>query len=175
MTEIIELGGGNNPQFHPNVDSRAGLNVDIVADFNKPLDMIESDKYDIVYSRYSIEHISWRNVKQFIKEIYRIAAPLGLVFIQTANLYEQCKRAVEEESKGNWEMVSCMIFGDLDYPENSHKCGFSPSYMTKLFQEVGFLSISVTPLDGCPTDLILQAQKPETVQLYVPVSEVFEK
>jgi len=158
--KAIELGGGQNAQFHPNVDMRKGIGVDIVADFNEPLTMIESDAYELVYCRYAIEHLSWRKVEGFVKEMFRICDKGGLVFVITANLYEQCKRAVEEEAKGNWGMVSCMIFGDLDYPENSHKVGFSPSYIKKLFEDAGFVSVVVSPLEGCVTDLILQAQKP---------------
>ena len=32
---VIELGGGDNPYFRPNLDVRSGPTVDIVADFNK--------------------------------------------------------------------------------------------------------------------------------------------
>jgi ubiquinone/menaquinone biosynthesis C-methylase UbiE len=154
------LGGGANPRFRPNVDCRMiEGKVDIVADLNKPLTMIGSEEYDIVYCQYGIEHLSWRTVKGFIAELYRICAYNGMVIVITANLLNQCKRAIEEESKGNWEMVSCMIFGGQDYLENAHACGFSPSYIKKLFEDVGFVNVVVSPLQGCDTDLVLECMK----------------
>jgi ubiquinone/menaquinone biosynthesis C-methylase UbiE len=169
--KTIELGGGENPQFRPNVDVRAGKNVDIVADFNKPLDMLKSDSYDMVFSRYNIEHINWRNIKQFVSEMYRICGEGGMVFVTTANLLEQCKQAI---AWGNdWERISQMIFGDLTYDENSHKVGWSPESFKKLFEDAGFVTVVVTPLNECITDMILEAQKPYTI--YVPVSRYIEE
>ena len=74
--KVIELGGGANPQVHPNVDCRPCFDaqgnptVDFQADFNKPLP-IGSDEFDGVFSQFSLEHISWRNVPQFLKEVFR--------------------------------------------------------------------------------------------------------
>ena len=69
--KIIELGGGNRPYFRPNVDVRAGENIDIVADFNEPLPL-NDEEYDGVVSVYCIEHVSWRKVKLFVDECFRI-------------------------------------------------------------------------------------------------------
>jgi len=156
MSKPIELGGGNNPRIRPNVDKRAGPNVDIVADFEKPLPL-PSDEYSYVFSMYAIEHISWRNVTQFIQELYRISATPGMVEIFTANLLEQCK--VVAESK-EWDMnFSTMLFGDQDYPDNTHRVGFSPDYITKLFLKAGFTKVEVIPLPTCKTDMIIRAYK----------------
>jgi ubiquinone/menaquinone biosynthesis C-methylase UbiE len=154
--EIIELGGGETPYIRPNVDVRPGPSVDIVADLNKPLPL-ESDKYDIVFCRYAIEHISWRNVKGFITEVFRICKPGGKATVITANLLEQCKMIAKSEA---WsENFSCMIFGDLNYDENSHKCGFSPEYAKLLFTDAGFSTVVVTPVPGCKTDMVITAYK----------------
>lgn len=142
--KVIELGGGNRPIFHPNADVRKLPGVDIVIDFNNlPYLELKSNEYDLVYSSYLMEHVSWRKVKEFINEIYRILKPNGKVQIITANLYEQCKIIANNKE---WDdNFSTMIFGDLDYPENSHKCGFSPDYARKLFKEVGFRHVDIIP------------------------------
>jgi ubiquinone/menaquinone biosynthesis C-methylase UbiE len=158
--KAIELGGGANPRFRPNVDTRMiEGKVDIVADFNLPLDMLESDSYDMVYSQYSIEHINWRNVQQFIKEMYRICNDGGMVFVITANLFEQCKKAIDW--KDDWKKVSQMIFGDMNYGENSHKVGWTPEALKMEFENAGFVNVVVTPLQGTPTDMTLEALKVE--------------
>ena len=68
---VIELGGGDNPYFRPNVDVRSGDTVDVVADFNQSLPLTNST-YDGVFSCYCIEHLSWRKVKLFVSEVFRI-------------------------------------------------------------------------------------------------------
>jgi len=159
---VVELGGGSSPRHCRkygngiNVDVRPMDTVDVVADFEKPFPLA-STEYDLVYSAYCIEHVSWRNVKQFIKEIYRILRPSGRTVIITANLLEQCRVVVNSQV---WEEnFSCMLFGDQNYGENSHKCGFSPEYAIKLFKEVGFATVNVVPLPQCQTDMIVEAVK----------------
>lgn len=159
-SRIVELGGGETCVFRPNVDVRPGPTVDIVADFNNPLP-IPDKSYDGVYSSYNIEHMSWRKVKQFISEIYRILDDGGVVFVITANLYEQCKSLIKED----WvEDDICRLFGGQNYSgndwiSNAHYCGFSPNYAVKLFREAGFSTVITIPHPHCKTDLIIEAHK----------------
>jgi len=154
--KVVELGGGQNPKFRPNIDCRKMLNVDFVMDFEKPLPL-DSDQFDMVYSAYTLEHVSWRNLKSFVKEIWRILKPTGKAVIVTANLLEQCKKVVAAKE---WnEDFSCLIFGGQDYPENTHKSGLSMASAIRLFREAGFKSVSVAPLKGCITDMGIEAYK----------------
>ncbi len=154
--KYLELGGGNNPKYHPNIDVRAEESVDIVASLEEHLP-IESNSIDVVYSAYAIEHISWRKVSHLVSEIYRILKNNGSCVLITANLKEQAKVIA---SKENWEgdYENRLIFGDQDYYENSHRCGFSPEYITRLFQEAGFM-VKVIYHPNCATDMIVQAHK----------------
>ena len=152
----IELGGGNYPQIHPNLDCRKLDNVDIVADFEKPLPL-PNDEYDFVLSKFVLEHIGWRHAQDFICEIYRILKPNGRVIITTANLLEQAKQIT---SKLTWDGTeSNLIFGGQDHEGNFHKCGFSPQYLEKCFRDAGFSKVITAPLLGCPTDMWLEATK----------------
>ena len=166
MNNVIELGGGNCPVYSRklgnglNLDCRVGENVDIVTDFEKPLPLPDNE-YDLVYSSYAIEHVSWHNLQQFIREIHRILAPRGKALIITANLLEQAKVLVNKEK---WELNDlCMVFGNLDYPENSHKSSMSPELATRLFREAGFSRVIVYA-HPCPTDMIIEAIKVEVVK-----------
>lgn len=153
---VIELGGGAHPKLRPNVDCRSGLNVDFVMDFEKPL-AFDSDQFDMVYSAYTLEHLSWRKVKGFVKEVYRILKPTGKAVIITANLLEQCKKVA---SAKEWnEEFSCLIFGGQDHEHNFHKCGFSLESAVHLFKEAGFKSVTVAPLKECATDMTIEAYK----------------
>jgi predicted SAM-dependent methyltransferase len=156
VSKTIEIGGGNNPRYRPNMDIRSGDKVDIVADLNNKFPL-EDSSYDYVFCAFMIEHLSWRSIPQFLSEVYRILEPSGRCTFITANLLEQCRKAVETK---NWdENVIGMIFGGQDYPENTHRAGFSPSYAIKLFREAGFSGVTVYPLEGCNTDMIVEAVK----------------
>lgn len=153
---VIELGGGNRPYFRPNLDVRSGENIDIVADFNKILPL-ESNSYSGVFSCYCIEHLSWRKVRLFISEVYRILKQNGKAVFITANTEKQMQYVLAHDE---WnDDCSCIIFGDQDYPENTHMNSLCPRYAIKLLSEAGFSNIIVMPHGALGTDMIIEAQK----------------
>jgi predicted SAM-dependent methyltransferase len=158
--KIVELGGGDRPAFHPNVDVRAGAVVDVVADLGEPLPL-PSEGYDGVYSSYALEHVSWRKVRGLISETARILKPGGRAVFITANLYEQARYIVEREREGWEDKDVCCIFGDQDYDDNTHRSGFSPEFAFRLFQDAGFSDILIVPYGELHTDMIIEAKKKE--------------
>ena len=167
--KILELGGGAHPLVRPNVDVRfcedaqGRRTVDVVADFEKPLPL-EDQEYDGVFSQYCIEHITWRNTQKFVKEIYRILKPGGKAVIITANTEAQIQWI--KDHPGGWddqppfESFSCVLFGDSDYAENSHKAYFDTRLLHHLFHEAGFEKIEIQPYGARDTDFVLQANRP---------------
>jgi predicted SAM-dependent methyltransferase len=159
---ILECGGGDRPQFRPNMDFRPSPTVDIVHDLNKPFPILDNT-YDGVFSMYAIEHLSWRKVKDFVKEMYRVIKPGGRAIIITANLLEQCRMLTKLPDLV--ETNAAMLWGDQNYDgkdwvANAHHCGFSPASVTKLFKEAGFEGVVVEPLPVCNTDMSIEATKP---------------
>lgn len=160
--KIIELGGGAQPQWHPNVDVRPCFDatghptVDFTADFGQPLPIM-SDEWDVVFSRYAIEHISWRQVRGFVSEIFRILKPGGTAVIVTADAEAQMRWALAQD----WdERVSQCLGGDQEYLENSHKTFFNPTWAARLFREAGFSSVLVYPHGEFKTDMVIEVMKP---------------
>lgn len=158
-SKIIEIGGGRNPFFRPNLDVRAEPEVDIVADINETLPL-DSDSFDGVFCRYALEHISWRKIKDFIGEIHRILAPGKTAYFVTANLLEQARVLTELDEFE--DKYVCMVFGDNDYPENTHRCGFSPEFAGRLFQEQGFEKVIIMKHPDWRGDMMIEATKPHT-------------
>ena len=154
----LELGGGATPQLHPNLDLRKVDGVDIIASLEHPLP-IKSDSIDELQCTYAIEHISWRKIDQFVLEISRILKPNGIATFLTANLKEQAKAIAGREWDGS---ESCMVFGDQDFGENAHKCGFSPESAKSLFEKAG-LTTEISPHPNCPTDMVIRAVKPGNI------------
>lgn len=168
---IVELGAGARPMVHPmcmggrdlSVDCRLARNeqgqqtVDFAADFEEPLP-ITSDEWDGLFCQFCLEHLSWRKVHQFVAECYRIIKPGAKAVFITANTKAQMQWVL---NRNEWDdHSSCILFGDLDYPENSHKNALSPEYAIKLFQEAGFDSVKIQPYGELSTDMVIEATKP---------------
>lgn len=165
---VIELGGGDKPYFRPNLDVRPGATVDIVADFNKPLPLTDAE-YDGVFSSYCIEHISWRKVRDFIKEVHRILKNGGKAVFITANTKRQMEWVLAQDE---WnDDSSSIIFGDQNYDENTHRNSLCPSYAIKLMREAGFENVIVLPHGALGTDMIIEVSKPQQLSR----KELFDK
>lgn len=165
--KVIELGGGDNPRFRPNVDIRPGPKVDFVCDLNGVPNLMPSvhGTYDGVYSQYALEHVSWRNVGKFIEAAAKLLKPNGKLFLIIPNLIEQAKYVLAKEKAGEFgDKEVCCIFGDQNYEgadwrANSHTAGFSPWTITKLLREHGFEDVLVLPHPETDTDMIVEARK----------------
>lgn len=161
--KVLELGGGQNAVFHPNLDIREGPGVDIVADLNEPLP-IESESYYGVFCQFLLEHLRVPRLRPFISEVHRILTPEGIAVIITANLLEQAKVLIERE-EWNDDLIQMVYGGNPDYPENYHHLGLSPQYAIKLFREAGFHTITIfehpvaMQIWGRSTDMIIEARK----------------
>ncbi len=163
---VLELGGGDVPQLRPNADCRPGPQVDMVMDFNKPLPL-ETGYYGSILSKFAIEHISWRNVSQFIAEVYRALAPGGTFVCIMPNTAAQMQWIFSNpngwDDKGPFEAASEVLYGSQDYPENSHKAFFSPGIVDMLFKAVGFTNLEIHPYGERETDMCVRAEKPHQV------------
>lgn len=160
-TKILELGGGNNP--HPQstvrVDVRPGPHTSFVCDFNDPLP-IATGEFDVVYSQYCLEHLSWRKVRQFLGECCRVLKPGGKAVFVTANTEAQiewCKKNPGGwDGKDDFDSLSCVLFGDQDYEANTHRNYLSPAILVRLLREAGFGKVVVHPWGERKTDMAVE-------------------
>jgi len=154
----VEVGGGKCPLIHPNVDIIPDPMVDIIHDLSQTPWPLKDNSYDGVFCQYCIEHMEWRKVPEFIKELYRILDANGTAVVFTSNLLEQCKSVVEQ---GVNQGTNERVFGSQEFPNygGCHKCGFSPEYAVELFKKAGFNMVSVLPHPISKTDMIIEAHK----------------
>lgn len=182
-TKVIELGGGANrhPLAQVNVDARQCFTpdgrptVDIPdVDFNKPLPLMDAE-WDVVICQYALEHLSFRNVLPFLKEVWRILKPGGVAAFTTANTLAQhdwLRRNPEGwDGKGRFEAASEMFFGSQDYPENTHKLYMDPDIAEALFTAVGFVSVATHAVGERDTDLGVIARKAKEALVLVQGGE----
>lgn len=153
---VLEVGGGANPRFRPNLDVRPLPTVDIVADLGGAWPVPDGG-FDGVYSAYVMEHISWRKVPVFVGEIWRVLRPGGTATVVTSNTEAQMRWALRQEVFD--EKIGQCLFGDNDYPENTHRAAFNPDYVIRLFREAGFTDVFVQPAGELRTDMVIEARK----------------
>ncbi len=166
---VLELGGGDNPHPRSNVrvDVRDGPQVDFTQDFNEPLAGIGSDEFDVVFCQFALEHVSFRVVPQFLRECLRVLKPGGLAVFVVPNTKEQqywIHRNPEGwDGKDFFTSASELLFGSQDYPENSHRSYFDEKIAQSLFNEAGFRDVHVSPYGERETDMVVQANKPMSI------------
>jgi SAM-dependent methyltransferase len=155
--KLLELGGGDQPLLHPNLDSRRLHLVDIVWDLDNPPYPVPDQAVDGILCKFAAEHISWKKVQAFCDELYRITRPGGVVVLITPNTLEQCKRIVQE---GEFTQdTECMLFGGQGYPEDTHACAWSPKLAQDRLFRAGFYEVKTFPWPDAITDMIIQARK----------------
>jgi ubiquinone/menaquinone biosynthesis C-methylase UbiE len=136
---------------------------------------LESSAWQGVYCAFALEHISWRRVRGFIGEVYRILAPGGLAVLVTADTYAQCKKALGTAPEEWGDNISNLLFGGQEYSDNTHKVALSRAGAVKMFREAGFCDVQTLDHPGITgpngyeqvtTDFIIEARKSAAVITY---------
>lgn len=167
--KILELGCGDkrHPQADVACDIRPAPHVDFPVDMERPFtgeQAISSSEFDAVLCVYALEHVTWRNVPQLLSEVFRVLKPGGKALFVTANTRKQLEWAAANpegwDGKDFFSSVSCVLFGDCDYPDNVHKSYFDPEILTSLFRAAGFSDVLTMPYGARSTDVLVEATKP---------------
>lgn len=178
---LLELGGGGKPLVHPTVMGGRDVNVDVrtcyndqgqqttdfAADFNEPLPL-QDNEFDGVFSMFCLEHVSWRKVLDFLRESCRVLKPGCKAVFVIPNTEAQLRHIQTHpegwDGKPLFESASCVLFGDQDYPENSHRAYFNPTLAVELFQRAGYERVVTQPYGTADTDMVVEAYKPEVLE-----------
>ena len=146
--EVIELGGGENPLYRPNLDITLFKAVDIVCDLTKGIPLPDSSVGKI-YSQDFLEHLSFRDCLHLLGECNRILRKGGEIEFITPDI----EKTLFTHSSFN-EHVHHMVVGD-DYifrcknwnegrPELRHRMWFSPDLITYILTKEGWLNIIIS-------------------------------
>ena len=160
--QILEVGGGDQPLFRPNLDMRKLPTVDYVCDLEGKWP-IADESFDGVFGKFVIEHIAWRKIPYFLSECFRVLKPDGAIMMVSPNTLEQCREIVKL-GKISIESNSLIFGGQEERGWNEHKAAFSPEYAAEIFQKAGFINVQVEPWPGqiwtgAQTDMIIRAYK----------------
>ncbi len=127
-------------------------------DISKPLPL-ESNSIEEILANDVLEHLQRYEVEPVLREFYRVLEPEGRLTIKSPNI-RVLAFALASGAISDTEFERKM-YGDQNYPENTHKCGFSPAILASRLARAGFsIKSSVDGTDGDWSNLIVEAVKP---------------
>lgn len=133
----LEVGAGTNfRNSYIHLDKRPLPHIEIVADARHiPL---EDESCEEVYAAHLLEHFSWREIPDVLKEWYRVLQQNGKLEIYVPDFNHL--RQMENTTRALW-----FIYGEQDYEENFHKSGFTLESLSSQMTQVGFKDIKRLP------------------------------
>jgi predicted SAM-dependent methyltransferase len=116
------------------------LVLDLEKDLLKPF---PDNSADEIIARDCVEHISWRRVEDLLRDIHRVLRCSGRAYIQVPDLEAIAKKVILNpdfcyNELCGWKAISFWVYGAQDYPENTHKAGFTIPTLKKLMESIGF-------------------------------------
>ncbi|MGC8983531.1 MAG: class I SAM-dependent methyltransferase [Desulfurococcaceae archaeon] len=146
-----------------NIDVRKTKPNVLVLDLEKELlRPFPDNSVDEIIARDCVEHISWRRVEDLLKDMFRVLKCCGRVYIQVPDLEAIARKIILNPDfcyggLCGWKAISFWVYGGQDYPENTHKAGFTIPTLKKLLESLGF-EIETIQNDG-GTNIICWARK----------------
>jgi len=135
----LEIGCGNKPTpGYTHLDIRDLPHVDIIDDA-ETLEKIEDESCDKILAVQVLEHFSHKKTLNILKLWYSKLKSDGELELEVPDLKLFCTLWVNGFVKEPWAFIS--IFGGQNYPENTHKAGFTKNYLASLLKTVGFKQV----------------------------------
>lgn len=146
----LNLGCGDDiREGYINIDVRKTDPRVLVMDLEKELlKPFPDNSVEEIIARDFIEHLSWRRVEDFLRDMYRVLKPGGKAYIQVPDLEAIAKKIILNPDfcfgeLCGWRAISYWVYGGQEYPENTHKAGFTIPTLKRLLESIGFKVISI--------------------------------
>jgi len=159
----VKWGAYKRPDFI-NIDCRREVKPDLVVDLEKEfLRMFKDESVEEICMKDFLEHLSWRVVDEFLEDCHRVLKRRGKVWIQTPDLEVIAKQVIldpdfEYGELSGYKAISFWTYGEQNYLENLHKCGFTMTTLKQLLEQVGFKVDEIRSDGG--SNMIVEAHKP---------------
>lgn len=138
MYEVVELGGGDRPYYHPNLDLLSHPMVDIRCDLSSGILPLPDLCAQRIFSIDFIEHLRFDGFIELLKECKRVLIDGGIIEFITPDV----AKAIETFPDIN-RHVANVIFGEVDanHPEKIHKTWWTPPMMVYVLSVEGWRDI----------------------------------
>ena len=145
-----------------NLDVRPLPNVDFVVNLEEAKLPFPDGFFKEIHAIDVIEHVSYRRVKQLLAEIARVTACGGILHVRVPDMELIAKYLLEGKFPGihgDWfETMSWYIYGEQDYPENTHKSAFTKETLRQLLEGAGFSVLKLFNEMGHPNAVAIASK-----------------
>jgi len=138
----LHLGCGNIIlDGYTNIDIVPGEGIDVVSDV-RSLPMYKDASVDEVYLSHVLEHFSWKQAPEILKEYFRVLKPGGVLRIAVPDMNKIMRLYVEH---WDWfqdpaqKVWSGLIYGGHETEYDCHHAGFNFPYLKYLLESAGFV------------------------------------
>lgn len=130
----LHLASGNNklPDY-VSIDLREG--ADIVGDMR--VLSYDDNTIDEIYICHGIEHLSFKDVSNALREYKRVLVPGGLLRLSLPDFHQLVKVA----QKAGLRYARYALMGGQEYAENFHYSVWDKETLTKELREAGFMHV----------------------------------
>lgn len=147
----LNLGCGKDYRVgYVNVDIRKDVGADTIwnlEDFPYPWG---NNSIEDIFAKDVVEHITYHKQNQMLAEFYRILQPEGFLEIYCPDLEALWEHYYINRSNSGggfghphaW--MEHFIFGGQDYPDNTHRAGYTKELMKWRLEKAGFKIISMS-------------------------------
>lgn len=142
---LLDVGCGDRPfedgRGWTHFDERPLPHVEIVGFAEDLSAYVLPGSCDEIMARHILEHFSWRDTVEILKDWKHCLKPDGLLRIEVPN-FEWQSMALASAERTDEEMVE-YVFGSQDYPGNFHKAAFTPRLLAIKLSAAGFDGIEI--------------------------------
>lgn len=141
----LELGAGYRPTdgFVHN-DINPGEDIEIVGPAEMICELVGEEKCEEIRATHLLEHFSFTETTNVLREWKRALVPGGLLYIEVPNLAWQTRAHANGEIDD--EQAVYYIYGEQDYEGNFHYAAFTPALLGKRLREAGFENVRTTDI-----------------------------
>jgi len=136
--EHVELGGGGNPRYHPNLDAVQNPKVDYVINLNEEDLPFFDATVKHIYASHFLEHLSYKRAIELLKDCYRVLKVGGYIELVLPDMEKGIINNPEMTSE-----LSRIIFGERTNEFQYHRSWFSQDLVKFILEEIGFNDVEV--------------------------------
>ena len=173
--KLLNVGCGPypKPEFI-NLDYTWNPNIDICWDITRKPYPLESGSLEGIYTEHCLEHIEFKDMKENLKEFYRLLKPGGLVRIVMPDgeiyldIYQKRKQGSTELMPFEEGYISPMARINGIFRNHGHRFIYDFETMKRLMEEVGFKNIKKCSYrNGTDQRLLIDQESRSPESLYV--------
>lgn len=151
----LNLGCGVAKRMgYVNIDKRQEVKPDLVLDLEEAKLPFPDASCSEILANDILEHLSHRVVRQVLKEWRRVLQQRGRLLLRVPDLEAICRIYLNND---DFQQISYWLYGEQDYPENTHKTGFTVASLKKLLETEGFEVLKIR--GRCGTNIECEAVK----------------